>query len=511
MATNYHISEYKHAFDVSHSSANTGYKAISFAELCQLSSIRCEKPYLAKNLLGINTFVPCGRCSSCLRKRRDVWSKRLIDESTDLRCVHAFGFTFTYRPEFLPWLPAADLRSHLNSLKDDVADDIVNSNILDFDEHGFLNVRRGFKDYGIAHDDFIHGLESQKYVSLIQSPDISKFQKRFRKAISDEFGDRFILRFFIAGEYGDTESNCKLCHFHGLCYLMATDYDDARNIKENANFRQMLSYHVENVCLSKWPYAAREWDSQKGKYYGKDIHVFGAGWGNYLGKYIAKNEQSNYALGEAFSPTRIFCSKTNPKYDFGPIGFNSYQRTESYSDCLKELAYCYQNNKLFSPTYVENGYIKHVPTSYVMEMYRDFFKIKPSLYSGFVQKMFPAVKRSRHRASLIRLSHSDIYGYDKPLVVPDVADYINYFHFRCFLKNQRKLYQELRNNDGNHAAYYDINTGDTILRDTGIFASLVLHDREKQLQKCKKIHDDALEYKRQHGAKYEKQDPVSSC
>ena len=55
-------------------------RLMSLATAKQYSGCNCENPIIAKDRNGNQVACGCGQCSSCLKKRRVYWSRRLNDE-----------------------------------------------------------------------------------------------------------------------------------------------------------------------------------------------------------------------------------------------------------------------------------------------------------------------------------------------------------------------------------------------------------------------------------------------
>lgn len=362
---------------------------------------KCENPYFVYTRSQRRIAVPCGKCCACLQRRRQGWSKRLIDESEDYRNLHSFGFTFTYDMQHVPFLFADELE-YLK--KNEFNYHVVRDWYFQPNKsHSYIDTKRG-----CWHEDIKTDLQNGSCVGIAQPYDIDMFLRKYKRSLERlyylYFHDKparseimrefcpFIVRYFITSDYGETDFNnnnerkrCGMPHYHGIIYIQAKTEEQAEEIRQIPNLLNNIQSSCENECLNCWEHSKRRWDAKKQIYYGKDIHKFGSDWGSYLGKYINKDEESQFrgAKGVLYVPIRVFCSRQNKKYFFGSIGM-SYFRPSIYREYMTELDYCVKHDCKWSPTFNENGFRKALPLAYKRYLLQNYFQFKFSELSQYI-------------------------------------------------------------------------------------------------------------------------------
>lgn len=332
------------------------------------ASVRCEHPLKVITRTGRTLFVGCGSCPACLAKRRNSWSFRLEQESKAKSCIHAFGFTFTYDSENVPYLPKLVLDSETYTYEQ------VDK------QHAYIRVMRGCSPESIKLGE---------NVPLLYYRDIQLTLKRFRKWLDKEFPS-FFIRYFISPEYGETKGTTNRPHYHGIIYVHLKEYTEL-----DASLLAYIAKCVEDKWLDLWLYCGRFYDSRKRIYVGKDIHKFGDSWGNYLGKYLNKVESAKYDTGSNYIPARAVCSRKSVKYGIGSLGSSwLYDDSVRYQRYMSELRDCKEHCKPFRPTYNENGYNKPLPAAFRNCLYADFFgvsisKVNKWIYLDNLKKAHP--------------------------------------------------------------------------------------------------------------------------
>ena len=329
----------------------------------QFSKCNCEKPQKVQIRSGETIIVPCGQCPLCLQKRRANWSFRLVEESRHPRCVHAFGATLTYDNAHLPWLRKSTLDT-ISQLDVDIQRDEL-SDFYEFPNksHSYLKVERGVSNEMMKETD-------DPCIGLLNSRDIDRYIRSIRKSFETEY-PKYFFRYFIAGEYGDTDTRTHRPHYHGIFFVFSKT--DEIDVEDVANHKD----EWEHLILDKWRHSVQKWDNKKGIYYGKSIQVFGAQWGDYLGKYVNKAETSTFAgcYGALYVPERIWFSRENKKYGLGSLGmgFLTNERIFNYN---RQLYYSEKTGAQFNCTYQENGFTKSLPLAYKRAIIQRYFDFK---------------------------------------------------------------------------------------------------------------------------------------
>lgn len=318
------------------------------------SRVKCERPFVVKFLNGEEMAVRCGSCPACLLKRRVDWSYRLNAEASSRRCIYQFGFTLTYDSNYIPYETYTNL----------------SEGRLTYDRSDTIVLKRGCSATSLI---------SKQNVALLYYKDIQLMLKRFRKWLS-KYDDRLFVRYFITGEYGTLDDKrTGRPHYHGLIFLCCKNVDDVEKLQKLYRYR--ILHHkgdngkvqfscekcsqlveIESRFLDFWKYATRRYDPIKCCYYGKDVHIFGQQWGNYLGKYVSKKDASAYCIGEKYIPSRSYCSRQNRKYGVDTLGFvfNNYE-LNYYSYYALD---CISNGTNFAPYKISGGFKQYLPKSF---------------------------------------------------------------------------------------------------------------------------------------------------
>lgn len=328
--------------------------------LSAYSSLKCEKPFFVTTRSGKRIPVPCGRCISCLRKRRNSWAVRLDDESKNPLCVDQFGITLTYDTNSLPWLPACVLHNKTYEYVE------VSKN------KWLLKVNRGVSPAQ---------LRNRTAVSLAYSYDIECYIKRLRKWLDDNASD-FFLRYYIVSDYGELEGKrTGRAHYHGIIFLFAKSLSIAETLRRSSS-RFSFADKIRNVAMDKWPYAQRIYNQKKHIFIGKDYHQIDKGYTSYLGKYLNKYEDTE-AIGRRYVDTRIFCSRSSKKYGLGPIGYNSLieNNNQDYKRFFVELDRCVKNNERFRPYILD----KPLNGCYRKKLLEEYFGFKFSRLAKYIE------------------------------------------------------------------------------------------------------------------------------
>lgn len=353
------------------------------------ASVRCEHPYKVTTRTGRTLYVGCGTCPACLAKRRNSWSFRLEQESKAKSCIHAFGFTFTYDSQNVPYLPKSVLDSETYTYEQ------VDK------QHSYIKVMRGCSPDSI---------KSGENVPLLYYRDIQLTLKRFRKWLDKEFPNLFI-RYFISSEYGETKGTTNRPHYHGIIYVHQKEYAEI-----DARLLAYIAKCVEDKWLDEWPFCNRFYDSRKRIYVGKDIHKFGDQWGNYLGKYLNKVESAKYDTGSTYIPARAVCSRKSLKYGIGSLGSSYlYEDSVRYRKYMTELRESVEHSKLFRPTYNENGYNKALPIALRNCLISDFFGISISLVNKYIHVQNVKKQHEKRPYMFLEKDDNDPFGINKVL------------------------------------------------------------------------------------------------
>lgn len=338
----------------------------SFHCLCRCS---CCEPVPVR-LYGVQIYVPCGKCVLCLRKRREMWSKRLVDETMHNRHFYAFGITLTYDSEHVPYLPVEDLKT---------------GNYTYYwpnRSHGYLDVKRGCTPLSLA---------TQENASLLCGRDLDLYFKRFRKRLAKKY-PQFYARYFFAGEYGEIDDLEKVdplkartgrAHYHGIWFIGFKELDVKKIEEIKAKLENDVKAEIEKMALDCWEHCKQFFDAKKGIYVGKSIQVFGGNWGNYLGKYLNKQTTSQIkgCIGAFYVPERCWCSRTSPKLCLPALGVQGFRQSSDYNRVFSDLVTSYHLGLQFVPKYQENGFPKRFPKAYADFCIQLLFDVRLSRYT----------------------------------------------------------------------------------------------------------------------------------
>lgn len=298
-------------------------KLMTAYEALTMASSNCVHPVRAIQRNGLALYVRCGQCVCCLKSRRQELAYRLEQERKVDSCFDAFGFTYTYDSEHLPCLPREVLENSdaLSNNPDPTALYRLNY-IHPNNSHSYLQVDRGAT---------AEQLTSGEMVGLLYPKDVTDVIKRIRKQLQKRY-PLIVLRYYVHCEYGELDNHrTGRPHYHGIIYLHDC-HEKSQRLKPKA--LQTIGNYVRNLVLEKWVHSARKYDRSKGIYYGKDLHKFGAGWGNYLGKYIAKSQVAGFAgcLGIKYIPEQSLCSRRNDRYGLKSLGMTDYDVTPWFAE-----------------------------------------------------------------------------------------------------------------------------------------------------------------------------------
>lgn len=452
----------------------------------QYSLCKCEDPQIVMSSTGKRVVVGCGKCCSCLQKRRFSWAKRLNDEFyKNPLCLGAFGFTLTYKPEHVPFLDRKTLEKKKYKYS------AVNSS------HSYLVVKRGCDPETLK--------KGGENVGLAYSRDLDLYIKKVRKQIEKEFPTLFI-RYFISSDYGEIEDGrCGMPHYHGAIFICGKTPLIAQTLKHTPLYLQ-LEKRIKQIVLDKWTFSERKFDPIKRIYYGKDTHEFGEKWSDYLGKYLNKETESNFSVGSKYIPVRSFCSRKSKKYDCLSLGVGTLDDL-TVKRWQNELIDCFKNNKLFNPTYNENGITKSLPSAYKKEFIQYFFGVKLSRVNLFIkwcnyikenpprkgERYFYFPKKYRSQSSIITpptgLNEIKTCPYFSPVEVYRIL------RFLVFRKWQSELYLKKYHLDD--PTTYDIKNNFKGGKNVGLFSL----NRAKMLSTCETIKKKALQKKHYHEIK----------
>lgn len=131
-------------------------------------------------------LIPCGKCSSCLKKRQDSWKIRLCEEAKNWK--YTYFLTLTYRNDVLP----------CNVVDNEFCNEIYWSGTLPSCV-SFLERRPHYKEFC-----------SIKSTTSVY--DIQCYIKRIRRNSGLDF------KYFICSEYGPSPKGTKRPHYHGLIF-----------------------------------------------------------------------------------------------------------------------------------------------------------------------------------------------------------------------------------------------------------------------------------------------------
>lgn len=391
---------------------------ISGIEAQTYVNLQCEHPYRVTTRQGVKISVPCGKCCACRSRRRASWSKRLADEASDFRNLHTFGFTLTYDSEHVPFLEKETL-DYIKKNENDY-DKINTLYIQPNKSHSYLFVNRGYQYSGnykningaLAYGDCVgicYSLDIDEYIRSFRRELVKAYYKFFhndnvaKRDEMEEFCD-LVPRYYIISDYGELDSPVNAeskkrmrtgrPHYHGIMYIHAKTEEKAMEIRKIPNLLNSIAVSCENIALNSWKHCKRFWDAKKQIWAGKSIQTFGQNWGDYLGRYINKEENACFsgALGDLYCPERVWCSRMSTKYGFGSIGM-SFFRPSLYAQYMAELDDCVKYHRKWNPIYNENGYNKALPSAYKRYLLQNYFQFK---YSELAQYIFQANFLERH-------------------------------------------------------------------------------------------------------------------
>lgn len=176
----------------------------------------CLNPKLIKDSKGIQTYVPCGQCAACLRKRSMQWIQRLEQERYCWK--YAIFFTLTYAPANRPYLRhqnglLIDIHHRLTPPLDDVVtldiDECIYKYSKDFSRDKDWLSRMGFDIPCLSSYDL------QKFIKRLRINFIREYEKRNRKQSTYKENEKPSFRYFAIGEYGETLLSP---HYHGIIF-----------------------------------------------------------------------------------------------------------------------------------------------------------------------------------------------------------------------------------------------------------------------------------------------------
>lgn len=161
-------------------------------------------------------YVPCGKCSSCIRRKSNVWVERL---NCERKCwKYCVFFTLTYAPEYIPYLDKID-NIYLADLK--------HKHTAPDQDAPLINLGDIKKD--CTEDEWRKCqalLSCYDRIPYLSVYDCQKFIKRLRKnlknIVTKKFGKNevsekdYFVRYYLCGEYGSTT---KRSHYHGLLFF----------------------------------------------------------------------------------------------------------------------------------------------------------------------------------------------------------------------------------------------------------------------------------------------------
>lgn len=292
------------------------------------------------------------------KKRRAEISKRIQDECMHPCLVHVFGFTLTYKPEFVPWHYRQELRKEMFGFDSAIEYETVGS-------HTYMKMFRG------AESDEIKGRDREK-ITLVSNRDLSLYVKRFEKWLKDTYKGLYTCKHFIMPDYGSIDNGrCCMPHYHGIWFVYTTDLCKQLSASELKSLRK----EFEKQALAKWPYCEQFWDSKKKRWCGKSIERVqndsGACWGEYLGKYLGKKQAYEITQSEGmfYVPERACASKG--------IGFSTFY-SQSTVDWFDMLDRTWIETVRFNATYRQGSYDKALPSYYKKKILEDYFELSLS-------------------------------------------------------------------------------------------------------------------------------------
>lgn len=204
--------------------------------------IQCTDPKWIKSQ---HKTVPCGRCILCLKRKRDEWTIRLLEETKVARS--GLFVTLTYNEEFVPWgenertLCKTDLRNYLKRLR----------------------------------------ISQQRYI-------IFKHPTEYKQIMED-----WPIRFFATGEYGTEKERP---HYHILLYNI---YHGCRGYVVQSwqkNKEQIGNVHIGQIELRSIRYGVSDMINRINQEKGKETSFNTMSKKPGIGScYIDKNRQMHIA------------------------------------------------------------------------------------------------------------------------------------------------------------------------------------------------------------------------
>lgn len=198
----------------------------------------CLEPKLIRNSRTNELmYVPCGRCSACLKARSYRWVERLNQERYCWK--YAVFFTLTYDSEHLPLLVKTD-SSHYVDIHHRLTPPYKDVSVLDTYElfYKFCTDKEREKRWLIALGDNLPSLSSYDLQCFIKRyrTNLSRLYERKVKQFST-FKERIkpTFRYFAIGEYGSTLLRP---HYHGIFFF-------------NSEFQ---ASHVEELISKSWQF-----------------------------------------------------------------------------------------------------------------------------------------------------------------------------------------------------------------------------------------------------------------
>lgn len=307
---------------------------------------------------GLNLVLAgSGDCFSYKKRRAEI-SKRIQDECQHPCLFHVFGFTLTYKPEFVPWQYKQELRKEMYGFPSAIEYEVKGS-------HTYMKMFRG------VDPDEIRG-KSREKIPLVSSYDMDLYEKSYKTWIERAYNGLFKVKHYIMPDYGSINNGrCCMPHYHGIWFIYITDLCKQFSALEIKAFRKAF----EDQALSKWLYCDQFWDSKKKRWCGKSIERVkndnGACWGEYLGKYLGKKQSYEItdAEGMFYIPERARASKG--------LGFDTFcsQSTVDWFDMLDRT---WIDTVRFNATYRQGSYDKALPSYYKKKILEDYFGLSLS-------------------------------------------------------------------------------------------------------------------------------------
>lgn len=177
--------------------------------------MRCISPICIRSPVG-RKFVPCGRCVSCLKSKRDSWAFRLFQERK--ASVETFFVTLTYNNKYLTY---ADIGNY-------IYDPIRSSWLFSLCGSPSSAFIRPYSD------DFT---PSRNLIPVVVKEDVQLFMKRFRKFYKTP------VRFFMVSEYGGKTLRP---HYHFLFFFQEVQSMDT--LRKNLDASWYKGFNTVSVC-----------------------------------------------------------------------------------------------------------------------------------------------------------------------------------------------------------------------------------------------------------------------